>query len=338
MRLPVSMTTIRILLSIALFLAVVFLYTSCDRSVENANADRSITFILSSDATGKQYFSLASEYFSTHESGKTVIVTSECRSIACVIDYLNLHADHKPWQKINLVAHGNSKTGLNLYLSDGGHKATPKRMVQEVVLSTLPRLQAGVVDSSTRISVLACGIGTNPMIALSMKSFFKPVSGPSPEVECTDKYIIFRPDTNGKVQLLKASYWPYYYRRGYRPSISEIDQQMNERYPKDPHIWSQMLGTPSDSSLTQDYHIPISYTKYYTHKDDRPSLQTDQEKIQWAKSQPQIMEKLAELNMGLDDFTWQIDKRIITAANGSKRFAVKAVGMTTVLCFLEVED
>lgn len=329
---------LKLCLSLAFIAMVILLITSCDREEQKISTKRkSITFILSSDSPGKNYFALAAEHFRKHDTGKTDIVTSECRSIACVIAYLNDHKATEPWKQINLVAHGNSKTGLNLYLSDGGHKATPKRMVQEVALSTLPKLEGGVVDATTRIDVLACGIGTNPMIALSMKAIFRPLSGSSPMVNCAKAYIIFRPDTNGIVQKLKASYWPYYYKRGYRPSISEIDQQMKALYPRDTQLWTEMIESPTDSSLTKDYHIPVSYIKFYDDKNDRPDVGSHTAKAEWAQSQPQIIDKLAELEMSYDDFTWQIDKRIIKDTNGKKRYAIKAIGMTTALCFLKVE-
>lgn len=312
---------------------------ACQPKENHMQTDRqSITFILSTDSPGKNYFTLATEHFTKHQSEKTDIVTSECRSIACVIKYLNNAVNDHPWSTINLIAHGNAKTGLNLYLSDGGHKATPKRMVQEVALASLPQLKANVVDSKSKINLYACGIGTNPMNALSMKAIFRPMTGPWPEVECAEEYIIFRPDENGIVQKLKASYWPYYYKRGYRPSISEIEQQMKSLYPKDDQLWAEILQHPSDSLLTKDYHIPISFTKYYQKKDERPDFNSQEEKEKWAKSQPHIINKLEELNMSYNDFHWRIDKRIIKDAEGNNRYAVKAIGMTTALCFLRVES
>jgi len=316
------------------------LWTSCEKEVAEANVKRekTVTFILSADIPGKQYFQLAEEYFRKHPEGATDIVTSECRSIACVIDYLNEYGGEDHWAKVNLVAHGNSKTGLNLYLSDGGHKATPKRMVQEVALNNLPSLSSRSVDSSTIIDVMACGIGTNPMIALSMKSVFKTDGLSWPTVNCSDKFVVFRTDTNGVVQKVEAQYWPYYYKRGYRPSVSEIDDVMNERYPKDSVLWDGLLSNPTDDDMTMEYHIPISYTQLYEKKSDRPTFTNQQSKEQWAKSQRSIAEKLVEINMDFEQFHWRVDKRIIKDADGKYQYAVKAIGMTTSICFLKVLD
>lgn len=299
---------------------------------------RSITFILSADSPGKDYFQLATEYFRTDPADHTDLVTSECRSIACVIDYLNAHADGARWSKINLVAHGNAKTGLNLYLSDGGHKATPKRLVQEVIVQSLPTLQDHSVDSTTVIRLLACGIGTNPMISLSMKNVFRTEKGARPAVSCSDKYVIFRPDANGRVQMLEADYWTYFHKRGYRPSVGEIDQQMSAAYPRDSMLWDELLQSTDDRAMTTEYHIPISYTRTYDKKDDRPRFSSQAEREKWARAQPAIQSQLSDMDMAFDDFHWQVDRRILRDIDGKPTYAVKAIGMTTSICFLRVRE
>jgi len=316
---------------------IMLLSSSCaeKESLLSAKDQKTITFILSSDSPGKQYFQLAEEHYRVHPREATDVVTAECRSIECVINYLN---DSKGvhWTEINLIAHGNSKTGLNLYLSDGGHKATPKRMVQEIALNNLPLLKSTCVDTSTSINVLACGIGTNPMIALSMKSIFRTDNGTLPNVKCSDKYVIFRSDANGIVQRLEASYWPYYFKRGYRPSASQIEQEMKAKYPKDKILWGRMLGSPTDSALTMEFHIPISFTKIYENKRERPKFSSQKSKEDWARSQSEIQSKLNEIDMNFDDFRWTVDKRIISSSNGDKEYAVKAIGMSTSMCFLMI--
>lgn len=323
---------------IVFVLMIILIFTSCEREVIISDEERrSIAFILSTDSPGKDYFSLATEYHRVHPEGRVDIITSECRSLACVIDYLNTAETDRPWGDVHLVAHGNSKTGLNLYLSDGGHKATPKRMVQEVALQSLPRLKKGAVDSGTSITISACGIGTNPMIALGMKSIFDPESGPAPVVDCASSYVIYRPDRHGVVQRMEASYWPYYYRRGYRPSISEIEYAMNQTYPKSRQDWSEMLTAPRDSALTMDYHLPISYTRYYADKDDRPSLDDERSKRDWVLSQASLVDQLDAVDLTYEDFTWFVGRRRITTVSGEVKYAVKAIGMSTALCFLRVE-
>ncbi len=319
------------------FLLVIWAYTRCssDLEVERPGEDRkSITFIMSHDKPGKSYYSLATEYFANHKTAKTNIVTTECRTISCVVESLNDLKGGK-WSEVNLVAHGNSKTGLNLYLDDEGHKATPKRMVQEVLLKNVPRLSSTVVDSNTNINVFSCGIGTNPLISLSMDQIFS-ADVSSPNVNCSDKYIVFRPDSNGTVQLIEANYWPYYYKRGYRPSVSEIDAEMKRLYPNVQEDWAEKLeDTHADQMQRMDYHIPVSFTRVYADRHQRPKFDSYESKMEWVKEQEQITLQLEELEMGYDDFHWSVDRRIIKDENGGKTYAVKAIGMSTVLCFLD---
>ncbi len=321
-----------------IFCLVIWLYTRCssDNKVifEIKDNRKSITFIMSFDKPDKSYFSLATEYFASNLESKTDLVTSECRTLACVINYLN-GLEGGLWSNVNLVAHGNSKTGLNLYLADEGHKATPKRMVQETILKKLPRLSSEVIDSNTNINIYSCGIGTNPLISLSITRIFQSKEI-SPNVNCSKKYIVFRPDSRGEIQLIEANYWPYYYRRGYRPSISEIEAEMKRKYPSENNNWAELLGQSDYEMNTMDYHIPISFTKVYANKNDRPKFHSSKSKLEWVKSQPQIASQLEDLDMQYDDFYWSVDRRIVINDEGQKEYAVKAVGMSTVLCFLEM--
>jgi len=320
------------------FLLIIWAYTRCSSDQEQltpGDERKSITFIMSYDKPGKSYYSLATEYFANHKRAKTNLVTTECRTISCVIESLN-DLENGKWSEVNLVAHGNSKTGLNLYLEDEGHKATPKRMVQEALLKNVPKLSGEVADSNTNINIYSCGIGTNPLISLSMDRIFS-TGVDSPNVNCSDKYIVFRPDSNGVVQLIEANYWPYYYKRGYRPSVSEIDAEMKRLYPNLEEDWAGKLeDTRADQLQRMDYHIPVSFTRVYADKHQRPKFGTYESKMKWVKEQSQIASQLKELELDYDDFHWNVDRRIIKDDNGDSMYAVKAVGMSTVLCFLEV--
>lgn len=318
-------------------LLVIWLYTRCASKIETLEGKddrKSITFIMSNDKPGKSYYSLATEYFSKHITAKTDLITAECRTVSCVIERLN-RLEKGKWSEVNLVAHGNSKTGLNIYLKAEGQKATPKHLVQEVLLKNLPELSYSVVDTHTNINVFSCGVGTNPLITHSIERIFHTDTF-SPNVNCAEKYIVFRPDSNGIVQMIEANYWPYYYRRGYRPSASEITAEMKQIYPSVKKNWAKKLeGTQVDQLQSMDYHIPVSFTKIYEDKHQRPNFDSEMSKMKWVRGQLQIKSQLADLEMGYDDFHWSVDKRIITDEKGIKKYAVKAIGMSTVLCFLD---
>ncbi|NNE26649.1 MAG: hypothetical protein HKN09_07380 [Saprospiraceae bacterium] len=301
---------------------------------------KSITFIMGDDKTSVPYFALAEDHFLSHSESQTDLIVKTCRTLEDVIQYLNNSESRgsSPWSIINIVAHGNPQTGLNLYLKDGGHKATPKRMLQSVLLSTNTRLKEGRVDSISNINVWSCGIGKNLMINLSLKEIFKPIGGPAPTVYCSPHFVIFYPDNNNQVQRLKASYWPYYFKRGYRPSISEMSYALSRKF-SDTIDWAQALESESieEGIFHQKYHIPVSHIWLYENKDDRPNWSNQKEKEAWIKAQQIIMDKVGETEIDFDKFNWQLNRIIHTNEKGDKVFAVKAIGMATVLNVLSVE-
>lgn len=308
----------------------------------NLNSGTSITFLLGHDKTDVPYFERATEHFVRSEEEKTDLVINSCRTLSCIIEYLNHSSEreNRPWSVINIVAHGNPKTGLNLHLYDNEPKATPKRLLQSVLIGSLPKLKEGIVDNQTRINIWSCGIGKNPMINLSLKRIFIPENGDSAQVYCSPHFVIFHPDDNGNIKRVKASYWPYYYKRGYRPSRSEIVQAMKIQYPDEELDWNMALQKEDyqDQVFQQSYHIPISYTRVYNRKEDRPALNTEEDKRTWINDQAEIKEQLGETEIPFDKFNWQVNKIIHTLDNGERVPAIKAIGMATVLNVLKIEE
>ncbi len=293
---------------------------------------RSITFILGEDKVNKTYFADAAEYFQSDSIEATDEVISSCKTLDCVIETLNALKQSEPWGLINIVAHGNPQTGLNVYLSMDGHKATPKRMVQETLLRNLPRIASHSVDSTTSINVWSCGIGKSPMINFALPLIFSDKLGNRPDVYCSPYFVIFEPDSNGIMRKLNASYWPYYFKRGYRPSQSEIATQMASQFPEERKDWDNL----SEEVRTLDYHIPVSFTKYYSDKAHRPDLSTKEAKMAFIDNEPKVLELIAESGIPREKFEWKVEKRYELDESGNPRYFVKVLGMSTVLCFLEI--
>lgn len=310
---------------------IIFFIEKGMRKEKDVKSSKTITFVMGQDKVGKDYFSLAKEHFTFHPTDQTDVVTEQATTIKGVIEYIN--TSNKYWSEINIVAHGNAKTGLNLYLDHEGHKATPKRMVQEVLLASLPRFNTGSVDSNTTINIISCGIGSNPMISLSMKQILSTQDGQYPNVNCSEKFVVFKPGENGIVEKYSVKTWSYFFKRGYRPSDSEIEASMVAQYPNVKQNWRSSLN--SSKQKTTDYHLPISYTKYYLNKNDRPNFKNEVDKKEWVLSQPEVADQLDALDLGYDDFHWQTRKIYEKNSDNDVKYAVKTVGMTTVLCFLD---
>jgi hypothetical protein len=303
---------------------------------------KSITFIMGEDKTPQPYYALAADHFALDAEAKTNYVIRTCHTLEAVIQYLNSAAerDEMPWDVVNIVAHGNPQTGLNLYITENGYKATPKRLLQAALRGDTPVLESGVVDSMTQINFYSCGIGTSAMIQVSLRQIFKPAEGASAKIYCSSDFIVFHPSLTGAApRMVRASYWPYYFRRGYRPSDSEIIHALRNEYPEEDIAWSAALdqNVPSDSieEYHGEYHIPVSYTRIYETKEERPSVGTADEKMLWVRSQPEIREQLDQAGIPEDRYSWTVNRIIHTQPDGKQVPAIKAIGMATVLYVLK---
>jgi len=336
-------------ISLAFFITLITAFTfniereSRDQSslFNVAKNRKSITFIMGIDKSDVPYYSLAKDHFVMDENEKTDLIVNSCITLEGVINYLNLSEErnNQPWSVINIVAHGNPNTGLNLYLYDNGPKATPKRLLQAAITNALPRLKENIVDMKTNINFWSCGIGKNPLMNISLKRIFRPVHGDTAQIYCSPHFVVFLPGAeNGSVKRVKASYWPYYYKRGYKPSLSEIELELAKRFPDDDVDWHNALLTEGNSSevFHQTYHIPVSYTRLYDLKSDRPDLSSDQLKMNWIFSQSDILDQVDEAGIPFDNYHWQVNKIIHTDSDGNHAPAIKAIGMATVLNVLEI--
>ena len=304
----------------------------------------SVTFIMGSEEEGAGFYSNAAEHFSHNEVEKTDIVVRTCRTIGDVITYLNKSSlrGQQPWSIVNIVAHGNPNTGLSIDITESGHRATPRRLLQAVVRGDTPRLNRGVIDSTTKINFWSCGIGKSAMLNLALRRMFCTSDGGTADVYCSPHFVMFQPSGHdGITKRIKASYWPYYYRRGYRPSDSEIAQALAIQYPQEDLNWTAALNQQNYSDTTDvcygEYHIPVRYIKVYAAKEDRPDFTSDEEKIAWALDQPAIRDQIEESGIPKDRFNWTIHKIKHKTDDGRWVPAVKAIGMATVLYVLRGE-
>jgi len=302
--------------------------------------EKSITFILGEDGKSSEYYDRAVEYFTLNPAGQTDYIIRSVRSLGGVINYLNHVSSKKSilWSDVNIVVHGNPNTGLRTSLYDSGPRATPKRLVQALILDTMPSLNGGVVNDGTDINIYSCGVGTSSILSWTLKQVFKPEHGLSPQVNCSEHFIVFHPSMDGTVMnMVKARYYPYYYKRGYRPSRSEITAEMKKQYPGQNISWEQALLREQnmDATFNNEYHIPVKYTRTYRTKSERPALSTQAQKISWVMRQPELMAAVEDSGIPLDKFTWHVDRVLISGDGGNTTPAVRAIGMSTVLCVLD---
>lgn len=299
----------------------------------------SITFLMGEDKEDHQYFRMAEEHFLHDAEEKTDIVVSSCRSIEDLILYLNANDGQQKWGTIQVVLHGNPWQGLSLPLLNDGPRATKRELAKALIENPLPRIESNSLDTTTKINFWGCGIGKNPFINMALKRMFELPDGETPQIYTSPDFVIFKEVAGSEApKRIRASYWPYIFKRGYRPSDEVISQALKEQHPDVAIDWSEAVGranVESHSSYENAFHLPVSWTVIYPTKDARPSVSTVIEQQSWVRSQEPLMDQLEELGIPLDKYTWNIGKRIITSEDGTKVPAIKAIGMATVLCILE---
>jgi hypothetical protein len=301
---------------------------------------KSICFIMGEDKGDHRYYELAEQHFLFDQDEKTDVLVKTCRSIEDIIRFLNINNSNGqlPWGTIQIVVHGNTWSGLSLSLEEAGPRATPKELVKILVENPLTRLQINRIDSTTKINLWGCGIGKNPIINLAMDSLFTDVAGVKPDIYTSPHYVIFQEGLdNTAPKRIKASYWPYFFKRGYRPSDWTIAKAYEQQFPEAKVDWRQALSNDENKEgkpFQNSFHVPISWTLIYDEENERPKLRSQEEKIKWVKDQEDIMEQVDLLGIPFDDFHWTVN-RIRFKEDGKDLPAIKAIGMSTVVCVLK---
>ena len=325
-------------------LSNITLETECETQLFEAVPERkSITFLLGHDKPGYQYFKLAEEHFLFDEKEKTDIMVKSCRSFEDMIEYLNNAENQAPWSAIQVVLHGNPYNGLSVPIVNEGPRSTPKNLVKAIMDNHLPKLETNTIDSTTKINFWGCGIGKNPFIKIALDTFFQLPEGGTPEIYTSPHFVIFKKVNDGSApKRLKASYWPYIFKRGYRPGNEQIAAALKRQFPEADVNWSSAIKSSqpdeSNNEFQNNFHIPVSWTVIYPSKESRPAVKTEKQKLEWIKSQEELMAQVEALNIPLEKFTWTVNKIIHTKSNGQKVPAIKAIGMATVLCVLDTKS
>ncbi len=304
----------------------------------SVNAEKSITFILGRDKPGQDYFRLAEQHFLWDTNEKTDQIVKSVQTLSGVVDFLNKNKGANGWSVVNVVLHGNMWSGLSVPMWDEGERAYPKELFKAAKYGHFPILDNGTIHVHSKINFWACGIGKNPLINLAIEEIFTTESGITPSIYTSPHFVIFKEDQRGNIRRLKASYWPYFYRRGYRPGDLEIAKALATQFPEDSVPWQEALQKSpviGSAAFSEQFHIPVSWTVLYEDKEARPTVHTEEQKMSWIRAQPALMEKIADLEIPIDKYTWTVHKIIYRHKDGRTQPAIKAIGMSTVLCVLE---
>lgn len=319
-------------------IVVSLVYSSSLTVVLPESKGSTITYIMGEDNNGQSFYTLAKEYFQKDAIEKTDKTVVHIRSIEGLIDHLN--ATDLKFDRIELVTHGNVWSGLSAKILDGGNRSYPKDLLKAKLQEKLPVLKPGIVDPKTEINLWGCGIGRNPIMNIALDKIFTASDGIRPRVRASEDFVVFRKIAGRDAPVkLSASYWPYFFKRGYRPSESLIQQNLKSQFPDVKVDWEDAFTreqAENDSvSFVNSFHIPVSWTVIYDQKEYRPAVGSDDEKMKWIRSQKGLMKKIEDLEIPIDKYKWTVNKIIHTNEEGEKVPAIKAIGMSTVLCVVK---
>ena len=323
------------------FIVVGLVCSSSDFSTVLPDQEGStVTYILGEDRGDQNFYGLAKAYFLQDSVDKTDKMYVHIRSLEELINHLNTQEIESPLTRIELVTHGNVWSGLSAKILDGGERAYPKDLLKAKLKEKLPTLKTGIINRKTEINLWGCGIGRNPIMNIALDKVFTDSVGIRPRVRASEDFVVFREVADRAAPLkLSASYWPYFFKRGYRPSESLIQQKLNNEFPDERVDWQDAFtrdeAENDTASFVNSFHIPVSWTTIYDNKEERPSVTTEEEKMTWINSQKGLMKKIKDLEIPIDKYKWTVNKIIHTDDYGNKLPAIKAIGMSTVLCVVK---
>ena len=328
-----------------LFLILTFSFCSTASSEQQSSTKpeekitykhRSITFVIGEDKSTNKYYTYAAQYFRQHEMGENNKVIIAPMTLVEILNHLNTIPDDERWDKINIISHGNSWTGLAIKVSPKGPRTTLESILDLERNGQIPTLKSGIFDEHSHIILFACGLGLNDALMYKLKEVF--ASDSSPILTSTKLFNIFSVGkTTSKHSLA------YFYNSFYKPNRylgkPNLVTQLKKRYPDIDIDWLAALkrkvpkypGQP----FSYKYHIPISWTEVYAEKEDRPKLKTESDIIDWILNQPEFLNLIKEYDIPLNKYQWSVRYKNYTNSDGEIRPAMRIKGKTTVMSVLK---
>ncbi|MEM1357210.1 MAG: VIT and VWA domain-containing protein [Bacteroidota bacterium] len=328
------------------------LFLSCETAKESVNnvqecvsetlidqtptAAATITFILGEDEGTNAYYARATEYFRFHPEEAGEYLITDLKSIAEVHAYLRTHKPNEgPWQKVNLVAHGNQWTGLAVPLQANTEgRTTTARLAEWQPQRQLPKKH---LDANTEIIVHGCSVGRDTALLLQLSRVFAARGHRFPIVAASPDFTLFREGNDG----IERHFAKYYFRAtplGKYPQREVMARRFARQHPDKRIDWDEALKTTRFSTELKphlyQFNVPVEWTRVYPNKDKTtaPQHTVDQEK--WLAREIALMENLGRMALSPRQFRWEFSSENYQLADGGTIPAIKAVGTARLFCVL----
>ncbi|MDP4274064.1 MAG: hypothetical protein Q8907_07285 [Bacteroidota bacterium] len=306
----------------------------------------SITFILGEDKdTAYSYYSEAGKYYKYNRQAHTEYLVTSCRSLLEVQSYLAIHhpANHQPWGLINLVVHGNPWLGLSVPVAPGLKRASPGNILEYISRNLTAGLEDSLVDCKTIIYICGCGLGNDKVLLDAVASFFKGKTA-KPKVLASKlfEYYISENKEDGMIETHKyqAQSWYAYYRKGMEPDKSELIRKLRQHYPKASLKWKKALAHKSAEKPGDIFHysfdVPLSWIVTYPDEKSKPKIPTITGKMKWLIQQKELIERVRQAHIPIDDFAWVFNDITYTDGKGIQKPAIWVKGYCSVICVLKL--
>ena len=295
---------------------------------------KNITFILGEDKEkDNPYYHLAEEYYRYNPNTADDELVTDCKSLKSVKDYLNANLkDNTIWGKINLVTHSNEWRGLAVPVFDDGERANFNLLNNAIKSGKFSTINPELLDSSSEIIIQGCGFGKNKRFLSTMKSAFG-----VPNISASNYFIVYQ-NLNDTPVKYEADYYYAFFKTGYRPANIILGRQFKKRYPEITIDWVDALSRTQSRYIGDSYNyffnVPIKWVVTYPTKKERPQLISKKEKMNWLKTQTELLEIIAKTNIPINKFRWQFKNINYTFKDGITEPAIEIKGKVSVMCVL----
>lgn len=318
-----------------LFISLV-VFSSCEKEViVSENPYQEVTFIMGEDQTlYNPYYATALSYFSTDSVESTPLIVAACSTMVGVRNWLETNAPVSgPWKRINIVAHGNEWTGINVPLSPDGQRCSSSGLQQAIADGIIRPLPNTIIDHSTHLAIFGCNVGKDTLLLQTLGQAFGGNDEQRPIVSSARHFNIFKQEGHSFSRQLATSYFVPFPANSF-PGNYQLAQQISTKYPDVAIDWKKALlrlkPQEDDSPYVHYFSIPAEWAVMYAKNQKLPQLKSEKEKIEWVKQQKELMVQLEQMQLAPEAFRWEMSS---TKFDGYP--TVVAKGLTTIYCVLE---
>ncbi len=325
------------ILQMMLFAAVLtaFGLGSCGQKAANiiyCESDN-IAFILGEDRSNRNpYFANAAAFFRSGTTEETEMEIHTCQNLKAVHQYLQTHRPVMgPWKQIHLIVHSNEWTGLRVAIDKTSADRTSAAALEAAMRTgAFGPLPAAHFDSTTCIVVDGCNAGRDTALLRTLSRTFSGIP-----VHAARYFNVFekQPDHPAGIRHYLADYHYVVFPNGTFPGNTLVAKQLMEKYPTDNTDWAAALQRTrprfSGDTYVHFFSIPVQWITLYNNTNQRPHPQTETEKLDWVRSQPELMQQLTSMRLRAEDFQWMLNP-MEYSGNGVSQPAIQAEGMAKI--------